>query len=99
MAAVVILMGSGNVGVTVLERNEFAKLEVRHAGITVAADDWQRCGRLYFDQVLERAGELSAEGVGAGVVMESRESGLGFHRDSPECEMANAAKSDLQNQY
>jgi len=57
------------VGVSALERDEFANLKLSTRVAAIAADDRQRRGRLNINYFVKRASELAAKCVGAGVVI------------------------------
>jgi len=69
MAAIIGLMGAGNVCVAFAEGNKLAKLKILDARTPVPAADGKRTRSLYIDVRAERASKAAAERMGAGMVM------------------------------
>ena len=77
VAVVLDLMTARNMAVTLLERNEIAKLEILDACVAMPADNGQRALRLNIYLMMKGPSELRTESVRTGVVMEGAGSFLG----------------------
>lgn len=78
VAAIVRLMGAGNVRVALTEGNKLPKLEVLDARTAMPSDDGKRTGRLYVDGLAERTRETATEGMSTSMVVKCAE-GFGAH--------------------
>jgi len=81
VAAVFFLARAGDMAITGFEGDEFAILEIVHAGAAIAADGGERARRLDVNHFVEGASEVSAESVGTSIVVIKRR-GLDHGRTS-----------------